>query len=109
MPPKQRASKKNSQTSEKKGKKEFVWTDDEAQLLLEVAHDYKLKHLAEGICWESVKTKYADILDLFRKELPQNDVEARRLAKDYPHKSNEVSKEILTSKLKAIRIKFREV
>ena len=102
MPPKKK-------TSEKKGKKEFIWTDDEAQLLLDVAHDYKVKHLAEGTCWESIKTKYSDILDLFRKELPQNEEQARHLAKDYPHKPDEVSKEVLTSKLKAIRIKFREV
>lgn len=102
MPPKKKLS-------EKKSKKEFIWTDDEAQLLLDVAHDYKVKHLVEGTCWESVKTKYYDILELFRKELPQSTEQARHLAKDYPHKPDEVSKEVLTSKLKAIRIKFREV
>ena len=105
MPPK-RAAKK---ASEKKARKEFIWTDDEAQLLLDVAHDFKLQHLSEGICWESVKSKYSDILDLFRKELPQNEEQARNSSKDYPHKPDEVSKEVLTSKLKAIRIKFREV
>lgn len=100
MPPKK--------TSEKKGKKEFIWTDDEAQL--EVAHDYKVKHLAEGACWEFVKTKkYSNILDLFRKELPQNAEQVGHLTKDYFHKPDEVSEEVLTSKLKAIRIKFREV
>ena len=31
-------------------KKQFVWTDDEAQLLLAVTHDYKIKHLVEGTC-----------------------------------------------------------
>ena len=35
MPPKCAAKK----TSEEKGK--FIWTDDEAQLLLDVEHDYK--------------------------------------------------------------------
>ena len=29
-------------------KKQFVWTDDEAQLLLEVTHRYKIEHLVEG-------------------------------------------------------------
>ena len=29
-------------------KKQFVWTDDEAQLLLAVAYGYKIKHLVEG-------------------------------------------------------------
>ena len=31
-------------------KKQFVWTDDEAELLLGVTHDYKAKHLKEGTC-----------------------------------------------------------
>ena len=39
MPPKRAAASK---------KKEFVWTDDEAELLLTVTHDYKIKHLVEG-------------------------------------------------------------
>ena len=29
-------------------KKQFVWTDDEAQLLLAVTQGYKIKHLVEG-------------------------------------------------------------
>ena len=29
-------------------KKEFVWTDDEAELLLAVTHDCKIKRLVEG-------------------------------------------------------------
>ena len=58
---------------------------------------------------ESVRTKYADILELFDKELPQNAEQARRVTKDYLYKAKEVSKEIVTMKLKAIRIKHREV
>ena len=91
MPPKKKSEKKS---------KEYIWTDDNAQLLLEVAHDYKIKHLAEGTCWESVKMKY-------KKELSQDAEQARHLAKDYPHKPDELSKEVLTSKL--IRTKFCEV
>ena len=100
MPPKKKQDK---------SKKEFIWTDNEAELLLNVVHDYKIKHLVEGTCWESVRTKYADILELFHKELPENAEQARRLTKDYPYKAEEVSNEILTMKLKAIRMKFREV
>ena len=29
-------------------KKQFVWTDNEVQLLLAVAHSFKIKHLVEG-------------------------------------------------------------
>ena len=100
MPPKKK---------QEKGKKEFMWTDDESELLLNVVHEYKVQQLLEGTCWESVKTKYADILQLFCKELPENEEQARSLRKDYPHKAVELSKEILTTKLKAVRLKFREV
>ena len=50
-----------------------------------------------------------DILELFRKELPATDEEAKELTKDYPHKRNEVTKEILMAKLKSVRNKFRQV
>lgn len=90
-------------------KADFVWTDDEAELLLNVTHEYKVQQLAEGTCWESVRSKYGDILELFRGELPATDEEARELMKDYPHRKDEVTKEILTAKLKAIRNKFRQV
>lgn len=80
-----RAARKTSQ------KKEFVWSNDEAQLLLEVTHDYKVRHLAEGTCWDSVKCKYADIAELMKKELSAN--EARLLCKEYTYKPEEITKE----------------
>ena len=105
MPPKRAPNKKNDSA-----KKEFVWSDDEAELLLSVTHEYKTQHLVNGTCWESVKSKYTDILELMRKELPANEEEASRIFnKEYPHKPEEVTKEILTTKLKAIKKKFREV
>ena len=41
-------------------KKEFQWSDDEAELLLSVTLDYKVSKAAEGVDWESVKSKYSD-------------------------------------------------
>ena len=58
--------------------------------------------MAEGTAWESVKTKYDDILKLFRNELPENAQQAVSLAKDYPHNRKEVTKEILSTELKAV-------
>ena len=83
--------------------------DDEAELVLTVTHEYKIKHLVEGTCWESVRSKYADIVELFKKELPTDDEQRRRLSKDYPHKPEEIRKQILSTKLKAVRMKLREV
>ena len=91
------------------GKKEFHWTDDEAELLLTVTHQYKIRCIENGTPWESVKSKYTDILEMFRSELPASEEERYQLTKDYPHQADELTKEILTSKLKAIRNKYRQV
>ena len=103
MPPKR--AKKNGQNE----RKEFVWTDDETELLLSVTNDYKVRQLAEGICWESVRSKYADIAELLKKEVPGSEEGAREIGKDYQHKAEEITKEVVTTKLKAIKKKYREV
>ena len=56
---------------------DFKWTDDEAELLLNVTHSYKVKKISENIDWESVKTKYDDILALMKDELPATADEAK--------------------------------
>ena len=64
---------------------------------------YKVKKISEYVDWESVKTKYDDILVLMRHELPETIQEAREnWTKDYPHTRELVTRKILTSKLKAI-------
>ena len=79
--------------------KEFIWTDYEAELLLSATNEYKMKHLVEEVCWESVRSKYiyADIVELFKKELPSDDEQRKMLLKDYQHKPEEVRKETVTS------------
>ena len=97
MPPKKKSEKKS---------KEYIWTDDNAQLLLEVAHDYKIKHLAEGTCWESVKMKY---FSCSKKNFPKVQSKPDTLLKIILTSLTNYLKEVLTSKLKAIRTKFCEV
>ena len=80
----------------------FVWTDDEVLLLLKVTLDYKTAKTMENIDWESCQTKYSDILDLFNDQYPSQE-NASSIGKDYPHKKGELTKSILTSKLKHIR------
>ena len=87
-------------------KQEIVWTDDESEVLLSVTLQYKAQKSAEGIDWESVRSKYEDILVLFREALPDTREEA--CAKDYPHERDAVNKLILSTKLKNIRIKYRQ-
>ena len=89
-------------------KRDFVWTDDEVELLLTVTHQYKVQKLMETVDWESIKFKYDDILTKLREELPATEEEAKSLQKDYPHTKEKITKAILTTKLKSVRIKFRQ-
>ena len=54
--------------------------------------------VAEGVDWESVKSKYSDILQLMQEELPSTQEAARNLTKDYPHTKDQMTKQILTGK-----------
>ena len=96
-------------TAKEKTEKEpaFVWTDDETELLLKVTLEYKVSKAANSIDWESVRSKYADIWKLMRTQLPTSPETAEELGKDYPHTSDEVTKQVVTSKLKGIRLKYR--
>ena len=49
-----------------RGKREFIWTKYyyEAKLLLNVTRDYKIQQVIDDMCWESVKRKYVDILEI---------------------------------------------
>ena len=41
-------------TTKKTRQPEFIWTDDECELLLSVTHEYKVQKLMKGTDWESV-------------------------------------------------------
>ena len=63
-------SRKVKDAGAKKEKKELQWTDNEAELLLNVTFDYKVAKVAISVDWESVKSKYENILERFKAELP---------------------------------------
>ena len=85
-------------------KKELVWSDDEVELLLSVAADYKAEKAAESIDRESVKSKYKDILDLFLSALPEGN--STVFGKNFPHKRSDIKLKNLTSKLKEYELNF---
>ena len=41
----------------------IIWTDDEVELLWMVTNEYKVLKTYESVDWESVQSKYADILE----------------------------------------------
>ena len=89
----------------------FTWTDDEVELLLKVTNEFKVKKAASNIDWESVQSKYSDITNELKEQLPSTPEErgaANAMGKDYPHKTGDITKIIVTTKLKAIRTKYRQ-
>jgi len=63
---------------------------------------------SKGIDWESIQSKYGDILERVLLEYPATQEAVEELQKDYPHKKSDITKQIVMTKLKAIRIKFRQ-
>lgn len=105
------ACKKNEEekrimTRKVKTCKFFSWTDDEVELLLKVTMEFKTSMAAQSVDWETVQSKYGDILQLFLESYPSPE-DARAGGKEFPHTKEEITKAQLTSKLKAIRIKYR--
>ena len=41
----------------------FTWADDEVELL-KVTNEYKVQKSTKSVDWESVQSKYGDILDV---------------------------------------------
>ena len=95
-------------------KKDFQWTDDESELLLNIIYNHKATKALNNVDWESVKNKCEEILECLRVELPDEPPSAavkeqikHGLTRNYPHAKEEVIKQIVTTKLKALRQKCR--
>ena len=96
-----------SKKNEKSKTDSFIWSDDEVELLLKVTLEYKTSDAIENVDWESIRSKYDDIFKRFIEQYPSSE-NALMMGKDYPHPNEELSKSVLTSKLKMVRKKFRE-
>ena len=84
---------------------EFSWTDDEIQLLLSSACAYKSECEYAGINWESTKSKYEKIRELFYNEYPV--IESDKFP-HYEHFESDMTKERITAKLKRVRTSFKQ-
>ena len=82
----------------------FVWTDDEVELL----HKYKVKKVGESVDWEFVRSKFSDIWEQLKRQQPSDSEEVREMGKDFPHKKEDTTKQAVTTKLKAVRLKYRQ-
>ena len=63
---------------------------------------YKTQKAADWIDWETIRQKHSDIFDAFRKNV------AGAEKGKYKHRSDEVGRDVVASKLKNIRARYRE-
>ena len=97
----------NPKKSDKEAFNSFIWTDDEVELLLKVTLEYKTSRAIENVDRESCQQKHGDILKLYLDQYP-TPANAAAIEKDFPHKKEQITHSSLTSKIKAIRKKFRQ-
>eukprot|EP00794_Sanderia_malayensis_P020624 gene20624-22659_t len=99
-------SKKTDKSSNKE--RGFVWTDEETALLLQIIIDYKASKTALGLDWETIKSKYEEILELFHTRYPKEGADFSK--EQYRHISDPtvITKDKIVSKIKRIRTMFRK-
>ena len=67
-----------------------------------------MKKAGKNVDWESVRSKYSDIWEQLKLQLPSDSEEARVMGKDFPHKTEEITKQAVATKLKAVQLKYRQ-
>ena len=71
------APKNKTKTGESQEKSaSFTWSDEELELLLSVILHYKADKEGRGFDWQSVKTKYDDLRNLFLERYPKDGTSA---------------------------------
>ena len=97
-------STKKAREATDKASISFNWSDEEVELLLEVVLHFKSDKAGQGLDWESIKTNYLDIRDIFIDRYPKTLTD-----ESYPHHdaAKHFTKERIISKVKALRNKFK--
>ena len=87
-------------------KEVVLWEEDEVELLLSSVIEYKSQRTMAGIDWESVRSKYQDILRIYLDNVPSSEA-SFEYGKFFPH-GKKMTKDTVVTKIKAIRLKYRE-
>ena len=93
----------------KEGERNFIWTDDETSLLLQVVMDFKAQKSSQGLDWEAVKSRYEDITERFIANYPKNE-DSGLPCEAFPNKNNTgvFTKERILRKIKRIKNSYRK-
>ena len=77
---------------------DLLWIDDEVELLLVTARDFKVEKEHEAIDWESIKENYESIKERFIRNFPYG-----QKSEEYPHSVTVFTQERIASKIKHLR------
>ena len=82
----------------------FTWTDEELALLLQTVLDFKTAKLSIGQDWETVKSKYNDIAQLFISNYP------REASAEFPNTNilDSFNKCRIAAKIKKLKMGYRK-
>ena len=98
----------SQENSTKKSKKNFLWSDDETALLVQVIIDYKSTKASIGLDWESIKSKYEDITERLQSRYPKPDSGLSEAAFPYSNDPSVFTKDRIIPKVKRLKANFRK-
>ena len=92
----------------KSQKEIFTWTNSEIEPILEAVKVFSTNCSFEGKDWESVKSKYDEIRQLFAERYPNSPEEI--ISEEYPkfQSLETIKKDIIAAKLKSIRKNYKK-
>ena len=69
-------------------KSNLTWTPSETLLLLDVASEYKVNKMLNGIDWETCRSRYDEILKDFIEKYKEHTCDGNNHTQDFPMHSN---------------------
>ena len=90
--------------NEESKSKIFTWTDEESALVLQTVLDYRTAKVSLGHDWETVKSKYNDIAQLFISNYP------KETSVEFPNSEilDTFNKGRIAAKIKKLKMGFRK-
>ena len=88
--------------------KDFSWTNDELDLLLNCVLVYKSKFEYEGLSWEGTRTTYEKIKELILERYPDKPSDNPNEQFSRVGKTEFISKERVSAKLKKMRTDYKK-
>ena len=90
-------------------KSNLTWTPSETLLLLDVASEYKVNKMLNGIDWETCRSRYDEILKDFIEKYKEHTCDGNNHTQDFPMHSNLefFTKNVIIGKIKRLKKDYK--